>query len=142
MFNRNANAQWFGNLKNGNGTVHLGSGLLKSSYSFVSRFENGEGTNPEELIAAAHASCYSMALSNELAKAGYNPKKVETNAIISLEMLDGVPTITKMKLEAVANVPNLEENEFQRIAETTKNACPVSRALNMQILLDAKLNQE
>lgn len=108
MLNRNANAQWFGDLKNGNGTVHLGSGLFKSSYSFVSRFENGEGTNPEELIAAAHASCYSMALSNELAKARCNPKNVETNAIISLEMLNGVPTIIKMNLEAVANVPNLE----------------------------------
>ena len=142
MLDRSSLAIWDGDLKDGNGTVKVGSGLFQGSYTFLSRFENGEGTNPEELIAAAHASCYSMALSNELAKAGYNPKNVETKAIISLEMLNGVPTITKMKLEAVANVPNLEENEFQSIAETTKNACPVSRALNIHILLDAKLNQE
>ena len=142
MLDRSSLAIWDGDLKDGNGTVKVGSGLFQGSYTFLSRFENGEGTNPEELIAAAHASCYSMALSNELAKAGYNPKNVETKAIISLEMLNGVPTITKMKLEAVANVPNLEENEFQSIAETTKNACPVSQALNIHILLDAKLNQE
>lgn len=142
MLDRSSLAQWNGDLKNGNGTVNVGSGLFQGSYTFLSRFENGEGTNPEELIAAAHAGCYSMALSNELSKAGYNPKHVETKATISLEMLDGVPTITKITLEAVANVSNLEENEFQRIAETTKNACPVSRALNMHIVLKAKLHQE
>ena len=139
MPDRSANALWNGDLKGGNGTVKVGSGLFEGPYTFVSRFEAGDGTNPEELIAAAHAACYSMALSNELAKAGHDTKSVDTNATISLEMLDGVPTITKIKLDATATVPGLTNDEFQKIAEATKDACPVSRALNMQIILDAKL---
>lgn len=139
MPDRSANALWNGDLKGGNGTVKIGSGLFEGPYTFVSRFEAGDGTNPEELIAAAHAGCYSMALSNELAKAGHDTKSVDTNATISLEMLDGVPTITKIKLDATATVPGLTNDEFQKIAEATKDACPVSRALNMQIILDAKL---
>lgn len=139
MPDRSANALWNGDLKGGNGTVKVGSGLFEGPYTFVSRFEAGDGTNPEELIAAAHAGCYSMALSNELAKAGHDTKSVDTNATISLEMLDGVPTITKIKLDATATVPGLTNDEFQKIAEATKDACPVSRALNMQIILDAKL---
>ncbi len=139
MPDRNAQALWNGDLKSGNGTVTVGSGLFEGPYTFVSRFESGEGTNPEELIAAAHAGCYSMALSNELAKAGHDTKSVDTKATISLEMIDGAPTITKIKLVAIATVPGLTNDEFQKIAEATKDACPVSRALNMQIILDAKL---
>jgi len=139
MPDRSAQAQWKGDLKGGNGTVKVGSGLFEGPYSFVSRFESGEGTNPEELIAAAHAGCYSMALSNELAKAGHDTKSVNTKATISLEMIDGAPTITKIKLNATAIVPGLTDEDFQKIAEATKDACPVSRALNMQIILEASL---
>lgn len=136
---RNASARWSGDLKDGNGILKLGSGLFHGPYTFVSRFETGEGTNPEELIAAAHAACYSMALSNELSKAGYHTKNVETIANISLDMVNGVPTITKIKLDALATVPGLGDDKFQHIAVATKNACPVSRALNMEIVLKAKL---
>jgi len=139
MADRNAEALWNGDLKGGNGTVKLGSGLFEGPYTFVSRFENGDGTNPEELIAAAHAGCYSMALSNELAKAGYDTKSVDTKATISLEFVDGAPTITKIVLDATATVPGLGNDDFQKIAEATKDACPVSRALNMEIILNAKL---
>lgn len=139
MPDRNAEALWNGDLKSGNGTVKVGSGLFEGPYTFVSRFENGEGTNPEELIAAAHAGCYSMALSNELTKAGHNSQSVDTKAKITLEMIDGAPTITKMLLTAVANVPGLSDKDFQKIAEATKDACPVSRVLNAQITLNASL---
>lgn len=139
MPDKKAEALWNGDLKSGNGTVKLGSGLFSGPYTFVSRFEDGSGTNPEELIAAAHAGCYSMALSNELSKAGHNTQSVETNATISLEFVEGVPTITKIILDAVANVPGLSDADFQPIAEATKNACPVSRALNMEIILNASL---
>ncbi len=139
MPDKKASALWNGDLKSGNGTVKVGSGLFEGPYTFVSRFENGEGTNPEELIAAAHAGCYSMALSNELAKAGHDTKSVDTHATITLEMIEGAPTISKIKLDATATVPGLTDEEFQVIAEATKEACPVSRALNMQIILDAKL---
>ena len=140
MSDRNAEAQWFGDLKNGNGTVKVESGLFEGSFSFVSRFETGAGTNPEELIAAAHASCYSMALSNELAKAGFDTRNVHTSATISLDMIHGIPTISKIKLYTTATVPDLTNDEFQKIAEATKDACPVSRALNIQIILEAKLS--
>ncbi|MBO6794483.1 MAG: OsmC family protein [Balneolaceae bacterium] len=139
MPDRNAEAKWNGDLKNGNGNLKLGSGMFEGAYTFVSRFENGDGTNPEELIAAAHAGCYSMALSNELAKAGHDTKSVDTKATITLEMIDGAPTISKIKLSATATVPGLGDEDFQKIAEATKEACPVSRALNTQIILDAKL---
>jgi len=139
MPERKAEALWNGNLKSGNGTVKVGSGLFEGPYTFVSRFEHGEGTNPEELIAAAHAGCYSMALSNELSKAGHNIQSVHTKARITLEMIDGVPTISKIKLDSTAMVPGLAKDEFLKIAEATKEACPVSRALNIQIILDAKL---
>jgi len=139
MADRNAEALWNGDLRGGNGTVKLGSGLFEGPYTFVSRFENGEGTNPEELIAAAHAGCYSMALSNELAKDGHDTKSVDTKATISLEFVDGAPTITKIVLDATATVPGLGNDDFQKIAEATKDACPVSRALNMEIILNAKL---
>lgn len=131
---------WNGDLKNGNGNLKLGSGMFEGAYSFVSRFEDGDGTNPEELIAAAHAGCYSMALSNELAKAGHDTKSVDTKATITLEMIDGAPTNSKIKLNATATVPGLDNDEFQKIAEATKDACPVSRVLNAQIILEAELS--
>lgn len=139
MPDKKAEARWSGDLKNGDGTVKLGSGLFEGPYTFASRFEDGKGTNPEELIAAAHAGCYSMALSNELSKAGHDTKNVETKATITLETVDGAPTISKIKLTAVATVPGLSDDEFQKIADATKEACPVSRALNMEILLEASL---
>ncbi len=140
MPDKKASAIWSGDLKSGNGTVNLGSGAFEGSYTFASRFEDGKGTNPEELIAAAHAGCYSMALSNELHKAGHNSQSVSTKAIITLEPVDGAPTISTIKLVAEANVPELDAEEFQKIAEATKDACPVSRALKaVKIELDAKL---
>jgi osmotically inducible protein OsmC len=139
MPDRKAKAMWNGDLKSGNGNLKLGSGMFEGAYSFVSRFEDGDGTNPEELIAAAHAGCYSMALSNELAKAGHDTKSVDTKATITLEMIDGAPTISKIKLNATATVPGLDNDEFQKIAEATKDACPVSRVLNAQIILEAEL---
>ncbi len=140
MPDKKASAVWNGDLKSGNGTVSLGSGIFEGSYTFASRFEDGKGTNPEELIAAAHAGCYSMALSNELHKAGHNSQNVSTKAVITLEPVDGAPTISIIKLVAEANVPGLSNEEFQKIAEATKEACPVSRALKaVTIHLDAKL---
>ncbi len=140
MPDKKASAVWNGDLKSGNGTVSLGSGTFEGSYTFASRFEDGKGTNPEELIAAAHAGCYSMALSNKLHKAGHNSQNVSTKAVITLEPVDGAPTISIIKLVAEANVPGLSNEEFQKIAEATKEACPVSRALKaVTIHLDAKL---
>ncbi len=140
MPDKKASALWSGDLKSGNGTMNLGSGAFEGSYTFASRFEDGKGTNPEELIAAAHAGCYSMALSNELHKAGHKSQSVSTKAVITLEPVDGAPTISTIKLVAEANVPGLGSEEFQKIAAATKDACPVSRALKaVKIELDAKL---
>lgn len=100
-------ATWTGDLKGGKGTIKLGSGTYEGSYTFASRFENGKGTNPEELIAAAHAGCYSMALSNELANGGFKPESVETKADVLLEMLESGPTITRIKLTSKAHVPGI-----------------------------------
>ncbi len=138
---KKASAVWNGNLKEGNGSINSESGVLDgSAFSFASRFEEEEKSNPEELIGAAHAGCYSMALSNELHSAGHDSKNVSTNAEVSLEMVDGTPTITKIKLTAKADVPGLSDSEFQKIASATKDACPVSRALEgVKIELDASL---
>jgi len=141
MADKKAKAIWNGDLKTGEGKVSLESGLFDGPYTFASRFEDGEGTNPEELIAAAHAGCYSMALSNELAKAGHNPKSVDTQAVVTLDTVDGAPTITTIKLISEATVPGLDNEEFQQIAAATKEACPVSRVLaGAEIHLDATLN--
>ena len=141
MPDKKASAVWNGDLKGGSGTMDSESGVLKgAAYTFASRFEDEGKSNPEELIAAAHAGCYSMALSNELHKAGHNSNSVETNATATLEMVDGAPTITTIKLVAVADVPGLGNDEFQKIASATKDACPVSRALaSADIQLDASL---
>jgi len=141
MADKKAQAVWNGDLKKGKGKVTLESGLFEGPYTFASRFESGEGTNPEELIAAAHAGCYSMALSNELSKAGHQPESVYTEAVVSLDTVDGAPTITTIKLIAKASVPGLQKDEFQKIAAATKDACPVSRVLTgAEIHLDATLS--
>ena len=142
MPNKKASAVWNGNLKEGSGTINSESGVLdKVAFSFASRFEEADQTNPEELIGAAHAGCYSMALSNELHSAGHTSNSVSTNADVLLEMVDGTPTITKIKLTAKADVPGLSDSEFQKIATATKEACPVSRALaGVDIVLDASLS--
>ena len=137
---RTASAQWNGTLKEGGGTVRLGSGLFEGRYSFPSRFESGDGTNPEELIAAAHAGCYSMALSAGLGKAGFEPKSVKTEAKVHLEKVDDGFAITKIELDTVAEIPNIDEATFQEHAQGAKSGCPVSKALaGPEITLTAKL---
>jgi osmotically inducible protein OsmC len=117
--------------------MRLGTGAYEGPYSFVSRFEDGPGTNPEELIAAAHAGCYSMALSSNLGKAGYTPTSIETIAAVHLNMPAG---IDKIELNTTAVVPNIDEATFQKIADETKDTCPVSKALSaVEITLSAQL---
>ena len=137
MPTRNSSAQWQGSLREGAGTMRLGSGAYEGPYSFVSRFEDGPGTNPEELIAAAHAGCYSMALSNNLGKAGHTPTSIETTATVHLEPPAG---ITRIELVTRAVVPDLDDATFQKIADETKDTCPVSKALSaVEITLTAQL---
>ncbi|HLR31082.1 MAG TPA: OsmC family protein [Fodinibius sp.] len=138
MPTKKASAQWNGDLKSGNGTMELESGSYKGNYSFATRFEDKEGSNPEELIGAAHAGCYSMALSNELAQAGHNPQSVKTEAEVTLD--GNKVEISGIKLIAEADVPDLDEDTFQEIAEGAKEACPVSKALaGVNITLEATL---
>lgn len=140
MPTRSADATWTGNLPDGDGTMRLQSGAYEGAYSFRSRFEDGEGSNPEELIAAAHAGCYSMALSNVLAEAGHDPESVDTTADVTLKMVDGDPTITTIHLTVDASVPGLDADTFQEHAEAAKDGCPVSKALaGTEITLDATL---
>ncbi len=137
---RNASAVWQGSLQEGSGTVALGSGAFEGSYSFSSRFEEGRGTNPEELIGAAHAGCYSMALSGALTKAGHTPTSIETTAQVHLTAEDGGFSIKRIDLHTVGTVPGLSDEEFSQHAENAKKGCPVSRALGaIEITLDAKL---
>ncbi len=141
MPTRKAEALWKGDLKNGKGTMKLGSGAWEGAYSFSSRFEEGTGTNPEELIGAAHAGCFSMALSNELAQAGFTPDSVATKADVKLEIGDDGPSITTITLHVEAHVPNIDEDTFMEHAEGAKNNCPVSKALAVpNIVLDATLH--
>jgi osmotically inducible protein OsmC len=127
---RSSSAVWNGGLKDGKGTITTGSGVLKDqSYTFVSRFENGNGTNPEELIAAAHAGCFSMALSAELEKAGHTGDQVATSATVVLEFVNGAPTVTKIHLKTEAKVPGIDDAQFQEIAKGAKENCPISRLL-------------
>jgi lipoyl-dependent peroxiredoxin len=129
MPKRTANAVWNGSLEEGNGTMRMRSGAYEGPYTFQSRFKEGEGTNPEELIAAAHAGCFSMALSGDLGRAGYEPETVETTATVHLEMGDGPPTVARIVLDTQARVPGIEAGEFQELAEGAKRNCPISRAL-------------
>jgi len=137
---RTASAAWLGDLKQGKGTVSTQSGVLKDTpYSFTTRFENGIGTNPEELIAAAHAGCFTMALSASLGRAGFTPQKLSTLATLSFEQVQGSWTITAVHLETSARIPNIGREKFDEIAADAKANCPVSRVLNTKITLDAKL---
>jgi osmotically inducible protein OsmC len=121
-------AEWKGDVPTGNGTFTAGD-TISGEYSFKSRFQDGPGANPEQLIAAAHASCFSMALSNILAQAGSPPDSVRTDATVTLRMVDGTPTITSVNLVTVGQVPGVDEAKFQEYAQTAKAGCPVSRAL-------------
>jgi osmotically inducible protein OsmC len=129
MATRSGSAEWQGDLRSGSGTLTVGEGVFEGAYSFASRFEEGEGTNPEELIAAAHAACYSMALSNDLASHGHPPESVRTRARVHLRNVDGAPTIARIELETEGRVPGIDEEHFRHHAEQAKVACPVSRAL-------------
>jgi osmotically inducible protein OsmC len=129
MAARKGSAEWKGDLKGGAGEVTVGDGVFQGQYSFASRFEEGEGTNPEELIGAAHAACYAMALSAALAEGGNVPDSIKAEADVTLRFVDGAPTIAKIDLSVVGSVPGIEESAFQETAEEAKKACPVSRAL-------------
>jgi len=125
---RTAQAEWHGDLKGGNGTMTIG-GRFEGPFTFSSRFEEGAGSNPEELLAAAHAGCFSMALSNGLAESGHTPIRVSTTANVTLGLTEAGQTITTIELVTEAEVPGIDPAEFQKIAEATKSGCPVSRAL-------------
>lgn len=139
MPTRSATATWKGGLKSGSGSYSIPNGLT-APYTFASRFENEAGSNPEELLGAAHAACYSMALSNELEKNGTPGTSVRTAAKVTLETKDGKPTITTIQLDVEAKVAKIDDAAFQKIAAATKDGCPVSRALKaVDIKLSAKL---
>ncbi|MFA9432303.1 OsmC family peroxiredoxin [Egicoccus sp. AB-alg2] len=139
---RTSNAEWRGDLKSGGGELSLGSGRYTGPYTFVSRFESGEGgTNPEELLAAAHAACFSMALSNMLAQDGTPPDSVRTDAVVTLDTVDGKPAITKVELTTVGKVPGLDADGFRAKAEAAKDGCPVSKLFaggSAEITVDAQ----
>ena len=137
---RTASANWQGDLQAGKGKISTQSGLLNdTNYGFGSRFEDGPGTNPEELIAAAHAGCFTMATSAALSKAGFTAEHLDTKATLSLEQVAGNWTITAVHLDLKARVPGLTEAQFQEIAADAKAGCPVSRVLKADIILTAML---
>lgn len=137
---RTADAEWKGTLREGSGSLQSETGAVSGRYSFPSRFEEGTGTNPEELIAAAHAGCYSMALSAELGRAGHDPERVRTTARVHLEKQENGFGITRVHLVTRARVSGLDQEAFQKVAEGAKEGCPVSRALAaVEITLDATL---
>jgi osmotically inducible protein OsmC len=138
---RTASARWSGNLTEGSGTIKTGKGGVQGNYSFKSRFEEGEGTNPEELIGAAHAGCFSMAFSKSLADAGFTPTSVDTVAKVHLDKTDGGFGVTRIDLETTGDVPGVDEATFQKLAEDAKANCPISRLLSpgAEITLTAKL---
>ncbi len=137
---RKASAVWKGGLKDGKGAVSSTSGVLSNTpYSFVTRFENSPGTNPEELIAAAHAACFSMALSAQLGAANLTPSSISTTATLTLEKLETGWTITAVHLDVVGNVPGADAAAFHKAAGDAKTGCPVSKVLNAKITMDAKL---
>jgi lipoyl-dependent peroxiredoxin len=137
---RKASAVWQGGLKDGKGTISTDSGVLSNTqYSFSTRFENGVGTNPEELIAAAHAGCFSMALSGQLAQAGLTAESINTTASVQLEKVDAGFAITKIHLDVTAKIPGADQKAFETAANNAKAGCPVSKVLNAEITMDAKL---
>jgi osmotically inducible protein OsmC len=141
MPKRRASAVWKGSLTEGNGTMRMASGAYEGPYSFHSRFEEGDGTNPEELIAAAHAGCFSMALSGELGKAGHEPESVETEATVHLDKVEDGFAIKRIELRTRVSAPGVSDSDFQTAAEAAKKGCPVSQALAAveSIDLDAQL---
>jgi osmotically inducible protein OsmC len=137
---RKSDAVWEGDLRSGKGTMRLGSGAYQGAYSYASRFEEAAGTNPEELIGAAHAGCYSMALSGDLTKAGFTAKRIATQAAVTLGKVDGKSRITNIHLSVEAVIPDITKEKFLEISEGTKSNCPVSAALSgVEITLEAKL---
>lgn len=137
---RKAQAEWQKNLKEGKGTITTDSKVLeKAQYSFSTRFEEGKGTNPEELIAAAHAGCFSMALSHKLSEAGHTPDSVKTTATVTLEKLEAGFEVTSINLEVDARVPGVTEAKFNELAEAAKTGCPISKLMNTTITMNAKL---
>jgi osmotically inducible protein OsmC len=141
MTARNGSAEWHGDVQSGSGTVTVGDGVFEGAYSYESRFGEGKGTNPEQLIAAAHAACFTMALSNILGAAGHAPESLHTDARVRLRNIDGAPTLVRVDLDAEGHVPDVDEAQFQRHADEAKAACPVSRALAgiPEIVLTARL---
>ena len=142
MATRNGSAEWHGDLRNGSGNLTVGDGVFEGAYSFASRFEEGEGTNPEELIAGAHAACFAMALSNILATDGHSPDSVFVHARVHLRNVDGAATIAQIDLDVEGRVPGIERQQFEEYAQQAKADCPVSRALAgvPQITLAARLD--
>ena len=137
---RKASARWQGGLKDGKGTISTDSGVLKDTqYSFSTRFEEGVGTNPEELIAAAHAGCFTMALSGQLGNAGLTAESIDTTATVTMEKLDAGWTVSKVHLDVTAKIAGADEQAFQTAANNAKAGCPISRLLNAEITMDAKL---
>ncbi|HSK71992.1 MAG TPA: OsmC family protein [Pyrinomonadaceae bacterium] len=137
---RNAEAEWNGSIMDGNGSMRLGSGAFEGAYSFKSRMEEGTGTNPEELIGAAHAGCFSMAFSAALGKAGFEPKSIQTKAAVRFDKVEGGFSITRIDLTTEAEIPEIDEEKFQEIARAAKENCPVSKALaGTEINLQANL---
>jgi osmotically inducible protein OsmC len=137
---RTAEAEWVGNLREGQGKLKVGSGAFEGLYSFPSRFEEGQGTNPEELLGAAHAGCFSMALAAGLTRAGHSPERIQTTARVNLERRGEAFEITRVELQTRARVPGLDETEFRKQADAAKKNCPVSKALaGPEITLQATL---
>ena len=137
---RQGSAEWRGDLKTGKGTVSSASGVLQNTqYSFSTRFEEGKGTNPEELIAAAHAACFSMALSAQLGNAGVTPESIRTTATVTLEKLESGFTVTESHLDVVAKIPGGDQAKFDQAAKNAKEGCPISKLLNAKITMDARL---
>ena len=140
MPERRANAVWTGGLKDGSGFMKLGSGAYEGNYSFATRFGETPGTNPEELVGAAHAGCFSMALSGALGKAGFTPRRIATEARVHLTMAAAGATISRIDLDCEASIPDIEEAKFVEIADGAKKNCPVSKALlGVEIVLSARL---
>ena len=139
---RSGSAVWKGDLPSGEGSLTVGDGVFQGNYTFKSRFEEGPGTNPEELIAAAHAACFAMAFSNILATNGHTPESVEATARVALKEVDGAPTLARIDLKADGKVPGIDDATYQDLAEQAKKDCPVSRALASvpEITLEATLS--
>jgi lipoyl-dependent peroxiredoxin len=140
---RDGSAEWRGDVRGGSGMITVGDGVFEGPYSFASRFEDGEGTNPEQLIAAALAGCFTMALSNLLAEAGHPPESLRTHAVVHLRNRDGEVSLSRIDLNTIAQVPGLAEAELQRYGAEAKDGCPVSRALAgvPEITTSAKLEE-